>query len=125
MPSFDQWRRAAFLETRERPTDDLQRGRLYTYAVGDDPAGINTSDRDAWPRHAPAGSTRRGVNGLYDMGANVWEWLRDREADRALTAGGSWWYGPSKTRVDGVQYKPAHFTAVYIGFRCVYEGNSH
>ena len=24
--------------------------------------------------HAPVGVSKQGVNGLYDMGANVWEW---------------------------------------------------
>ncbi len=43
--------------------------------------------------HVPVGTTKRGVNGLYDMGANVWEWLADRRGEDALTAGGSWWYG--------------------------------
>ena len=30
-------------------------------------------DRGVGPK--PVGSTRRGVNGLYDVGANVWEWV--------------------------------------------------
>jgi formylglycine-generating enzyme required for sulfatase activity len=71
-------------------------------------------------QHVPVGTTKQGVNGLYDMGANVWEWLADRQGDTALTAGGSWWYGTSKTRAEGIQWKPATFYAVYIGFRCVY-----
>jgi formylglycine-generating enzyme required for sulfatase activity len=54
------------------------------------------------------------------MGANVWEWLADVQGDEALTAGGSWWYGPYKAREDGAQYKPRDFAAVYIGFRCAY-----
>jgi formylglycine-generating enzyme required for sulfatase activity len=55
------------------------------------------------------------------MGANVWEWLADRRGDSALTAGGSWWYGPDKARADAAQWKPADFYAVYVGFRCVYD----
>jgi formylglycine-generating enzyme required for sulfatase activity len=66
-------------------------------------------------------TTKRGVNGLYDMGANAWEWLADREADKALTAGGSWWYGPEQMRAGAMQWKPADFYVVYIGFRCVYD----
>ena len=54
------------------------------------------------------------------MGGNVWEWLADRHEDEALTAGGSWWYGPEKATVNGLQWKPTDFYAVYIGFRCVY-----
>jgi sulfatase modifying factor 1 len=121
LPTFDEWRRAAYTETRSAPTDGHVSGRTYAYPVGDTPAGMNTAGDDPWPRHAPAGATRRGVNGLYEMGANVWEWLADRQGDDALTAGGSWWYGPDKTRVDGAQYKPADFYAVYVGFRCVYD----
>ena len=54
------------------------------------------------------------------MGANVWEWLADRRENEALTAGGSWWYGPEQTKVDGMQGKPADFYVVYIGFRCIF-----
>ena len=71
-------------------------------------------------RHVPVATTIQGVNGLYDMGANVWEWLADRQEGEALTAGGSWWYGPEQTRVNSMQWKPADFYVVYIGFRCIY-----
>ncbi len=121
LPTFSQWRVAAYTERRENPTDGFIRGRRYEYPVGDQPAGMNTAGEDDWPRHAPAANSRRGINGLYDMGANVWEWLADVDGDRALTAGGSWWYGAQKTTEQGAQYKPRDFAAVYIGFRCVYE----
>ena len=121
LPWFDEWRRAAYLEMRVEPTDGFVRGKRYPYPVGDSPDGMNTSENRTWTRHAPVGSTRLGVNGLYDMGANVWEWLADERGDEALTAGGSWWYGPYKTREEGVQYKPRDFAAVYIGFRCAYD----
>jgi formylglycine-generating enzyme required for sulfatase activity len=71
--------------------------------------------------HVPAGTTKPGVNGLYDMGANVWEWMADRRDDQALTAGGSWWYGPEVARAEGAQWKAANFYVVYIGFRCAYD----
>lgn len=121
LPGIEEWRRAAYLEMRTEATDGFERSRRYTYPVGDQPVGMNTSDADRWPRHAPVAETRRGVNGLYDMGANVWEWLADRRGDEVFTAGGSWWYGPSRTRAEGAQYKPAGFAAVYIGFRCAYD----
>jgi formylglycine-generating enzyme required for sulfatase activity len=60
------------------------------------------------------------VNGLFDMGANLWEWVADRRGDEALTVGGSWWYGPEQARASGPQWKRADFHALYIGFRCVY-----
>jgi sulfatase modifying factor 1 len=120
LPTLEEWRRAAFTEERSTPADGFERGRTYPYAVGTDPAGMNTSDRDPWPRQAQAGQTKPGVNGLFDMGGNVWEWLADRRGDEALTAGGSWWYGPDQTRAEAPQWKQANFYAVYIGFRCAY-----
>lgn len=117
LPTFEEWKRAAYTETRKAPGDGFETGRTYVYPVGDTPDGMNTSRK----RHAPAGTTKRGVNGLYDMGANVWEWTADRRGDTALTAGGSWWYGPETTRAEAAQWKPAGFTVVYIGFRCVYD----
>ena len=44
-----------------------------------------------------------------------------RRGDDALTAGGSWWYGPEQARTDGVQWKAAGFYVVDIGFRCAYD----
>lgn len=116
-----EWRLAAYTETREAPTDGFEQGRTYRFPVGDEPEGMNTSGRDPWTRHAPAGATRRGVNGLHEMGGNVWEWLEDRRGGEALTAGGSWWYGPQQARADATQWKPAEFHAVYVGFRCAYD----
>ena len=120
LPSASEWRLAAYTETRSQPIDGYSTGRTYRYPVGDMPDGMNLSGQDPWPRHAPVGTTRRGVNGLFDMGGNVWEWLADRRGDDALTAGGSWWYGAGQTMSDALQWKPAAFYAVYVGFRCVY-----
>ena len=36
-------------------------------------------DRGVGP--APVGATRRRVNGLYDRGANVWEWVDGGKGD--------------------------------------------
>ncbi|UYN93427.1 MAG: formylglycine-generating enzyme family protein [Enhydrobacter sp.] len=121
LPTAGEWRRAAYTEMREAPGDGFEKERTYVYPVGDAPDGMNTNLADPWPRHAPVGATRRGVNGLHDMGGNVWEWLVDRRGDEALTAGGSWWYGPAQTRADAMQWKPADFYVVYIGFRCAYD----
>jgi formylglycine-generating enzyme len=116
LPTYDEWRLAAYTETRATPTGGFETGRTYEFPVGDAPDGMNNS-RD---RHAPVGTTKEGVNGLYDMGANVWEWVADRQGDDALTAGGSWWYGPENARDGRAQWKPADFYALYVGFRCVY-----
>jgi len=55
------------------------------------------------------------------MGGNVWEWVADTKGDESLTAGGSWWYGASMTKVTGAQYKPSNFYAIYVGFRCAFD----
>lgn len=121
LPTQNQWARAAYQELRPQPPEPFESGVLYPYPTGADPAGANTvGDQDGWARHAPVGSFAPGVNGLYDMGANVWEWLLDAKGDSRLTAGGSWWYGSSQMKASGMQYKAADFYAVYVGFRCVY-----
>lgn len=121
LPTRAEWQQAAYREMRETPADGFATGRTYPYPVGDRPEGMNLSGEDPWRRHAGAGTTRRGVNGLSEMGGNVWEWLADQAGDTALTAGGSWWYGAAQTRAEGMQWKPAEFYAVYVGFRCVYD----
>ncbi len=123
LPTAAEWLRAAFTEQRADPPAPWQRGRTYAWPTGDSPAGANTSGADPWPRAAPAGATAAGVNGLHDMGANVWEWVADARGegrgDERRTMGGSWWYGPEQMRADVQAWKAADFAAVYIGFRCV------
>ena len=121
LPSREQWALAAYTEKRANPPSPFIAGKTYPYPTGDSPAGANVSgDQDGWSQHAPVGTTRQGVNGLYDMGATVWEWLADAQGKDRLTAGGSWWYDASKMRQEGMQFKAADFYAVYVGFRCVY-----
>ena len=123
LPTREEWARAAYEETRTSPAAPFQTGQSYEYPTGDDSGeDANTvGDEDGWPEHAPVASFAPGVNGLYDMGANVWEWLSDARGEDRLTAGGSWWYAPDKMTASGMQYKPAKFYAVYVGFRCVYD----
>lgn len=85
LPTLAEWKAAAYTERRPAPPDGFTTGTTYEYPVGNKAAGMNNNRK----RHMPVGSTRQGVNGLYDMGGNVWEWLSDRRGEDALTAGGS------------------------------------
>ena len=121
LPTAQEWQAAAYTEMREHPPAPWQKGRRYRYPTGDSPQGANTSAPDPWPRAAPAGQTQEGVNGLFDMGANVWEWVEDAQGELRRTMGGSWWYGAEQMTADVEAWKPAQFQAVYIGFRCVHD----
>lgn len=121
LPAAREWIEAAYTERRDAPPSPWIQGRTYPYPTGDTPSGANTSASDPWPRAAPAGATAAGVNGLFDMGANVWEWASDASGDERRTLGGSWWYGAEQMRADVIAWKSAGFHAVYVGFRCVYD----
>jgi len=120
LPTAAEWRRAGFTELRAAPPAPWVRGQTYPWTTGESPQGANTSDSDPWPRAAPVTQTRAGVNGLHDMGANVWEWAADARGQERQTLGGSWWYPAYQMKADVEAWKPADFYAVYIGFRCVY-----
>jgi len=121
LPTAAEWQRAAYTEQRQAAPAPWVHGRTYAWPTGDSPAGANTSGPDPWPRAAAAGQTRAGVNGLYDMGANVWEWVADAQGEDRRTMGGSWWYGAEQMRAGVEAWKPASFYAVYIGLRCAYD----
>jgi formylglycine-generating enzyme len=120
LPTAAEWQNAAYVEARATPLAPFRQGS-YRYPSGETPAGANTNGDDPWPRSAPAGATAPGVNGLYDMGGNVWEWVADAEGETRRTMGGSWWYGADQMTREVSAYKPADFYAVYVGFRCAYE----
>lgn len=139
LPTDAQWVQAAYTEQRSAPPAPWVRGRTYPWPTGASPDGAQCLDdcgaaaRDRAVRHgaplargigpARAGTTAAGVNGLFDMGANAWEWVDEPagatgNAERR-TRGGSWWYGAAQMRADHLQSKPADTAVVYIGFRCV------
>ena len=140
LPTKQEWIDGGYTEHRQTPTDGFVTGRTYRYPTGEMPHGANClADCEAETYlinkkqnfgarltrgfgHAPVGVSRRGVNGLYDMGANVWEWARlpDSNGEQA-TMGGSWWYGARQMQADYGATKPGNMAAIYIGFRCIAE----
>ena len=134
LPTDAEWMEAAYTERRAQPPAGFATGRGYPYPTGDSPQGANCAEgcgnvptvladpRQATSRgrgHAPAGSTRAGVNGLHEMAANVWEWTDDgAPGAQRPTRGGSWWYGPAQMHREHQQSKPRGTAVVYIGFRC-------
>jgi formylglycine-generating enzyme len=138
LPTDAEWIEAAYTERRANPPAGFATGQTYPYPTGSSPAGanclgdcgsINTPAAYAAPAissrgkgHALTGSTRAGVNGLYEIGANSWEWTENTQTggtDAARpTRGGSWWYGAAQMHRDHLQTKPADTAVVYIGFRC-------
>jgi len=120
LPHHSEWLSAAFTEQRAAAPAPFKLGQTYPWPTGPDATGANTSGPDPWPRAAPVGATQPGVNGLYDMGANVWEWTLTARGESRQTVGGSWWYPSYQMQADVKSFKPKDFFAVYIGFRCVY-----
>lgn len=137
LPTDAEWMEAAYTERRTDPPSGFVTGRTYDYPTGETPQGANClegcgptpeEDRsavlDRGRGHAPVGSTKPGVNGLYDMGANLWEWVDGKNGSgQVLTRGGSWWYGPAQMHREHNQSKPPQTAVVYIGFRCARDAN--
>ncbi|MCA3240361.1 MAG: SUMF1/EgtB/PvdO family nonheme iron enzyme [Rubrivivax sp.] len=138
LPTDAEWASAAYTEQREKPPAPFERGRRYSLPTGDTARGaqcLGDCGPEAATRavrhgaalsrgagHARTGRTPAGVNGLFDMGGNAWEWVDDPagasgNAERR-TRGGSWWYGTAQMHADHHQAKPADTAVVYIGFRC-------
>ena len=140
LPTREEWIRYAYTEMRSAPPAPFVTGVTYPYPTGERPDGANCL-RDCGNAsgnppvkqdyahvlarghgHARAGTTRAGVNGLYDMGANVWEWAAAGAGRQQATMGGSWWYGATQMTADYGATKPRDMAVVYIGFRCISDG---
>ena len=137
LPSDKEWVEAAYTERRAAPPPPFIAGRTYPYPNGDSPDGANqtaarglagffapTAKLGQGRGHLPVETTAPGVNGLFDMGGNLWEWVDHDEGGEKRTRGGSWWYGPAQMRADALYAKAPDFPAVYIGFRCAQSARS-
>jgi formylglycine-generating enzyme required for sulfatase activity len=132
LPTNTEWISAAFVEQRANPPSGFVKGQRYPFPGGSTPAPSHCLNGCGdYKGLAPAGAlnrgtghvasktTKPGVNGLYDMGGNVWEWTSTERNGGYITRGASWWYGPERQQESDVESKPANITVVYIGFRCV------
>ena len=132
LPTEEEWVYAAHTETREKSLSNFIYNKTYEYPVGNTPIGANclgdcnfnnyVNYKKLLSRgngHSKIGFTKKGINGLYDMGANVWEWANIDNNDIKATKGGSWWYGKEQMHLKHQARKDKKMSAVYIGFRCV------
>lgn len=131
LPTNEEWQLAAYTEYRTNAPPPFEGGTTYPYPTGNSPVGANCL-KDCGPTpainhsdkllrgvgHARVGRTKAGVNGLFDMGANVWEWVDGGRSSARFTRGGSWWYGADRMHRRDQATKPEGTAVVYIGFRC-------
>ena len=132
LPTDAEWTSAAFVEQRANPPAGYVKGERYPFPGGSTPAvshclsgcgdykGLAPAGAlNRGTGHVTAGTTKPGVNGLLDMGGNVWEWTATERNGGFITRGASWWYGPERQKESDIESKSADVGVVYIGFRCV------
>jgi formylglycine-generating enzyme required for sulfatase activity len=77
---------------------------------------------DSYPRTSPVGSFKADLNGLYDMGGNVWQWCADwynGQAPYHVVRGGSWFNAFPDFLLASYRYDILDERHDGIGFRCV------
>ena len=136
LPSEIEWIEAAYTERRLAPKLPFIKNKTYPYPTGSNPNGANclsdcglvnhvdySNHLSRGGGHSLIGTTKAGVNGLFDMGANVWEWVDIHNDEFKGTKGGSWWYGKTQMHSSYRAEKPRDMAVVYVGFRCVKDLN--
>lgn len=131
LPTDAEWMEAAYTEHRDNPPAPFETGKQYPYPTGETPDGANCLADCGATGHlgyvdrlmrgfgpVPVGTSKAGVNGLYDMGGNVWEWVDGGTVTQRITRGGSWWYGAQRMHREDRATKPPGTAVVYLGFRC-------
>lgn len=132
LPNENEWILAAYTEKRNLPSQNFIKGKTYPFPVGEKPFGANCLNDCDFEKHKSKSNvitrgyghskvkvSKKGVNGLYDMGANVWEWANIKNKNNKATKGGSWWYGKEQMHSNHMARKDRNMSAVYIGFRCI------
>jgi formylglycine-generating enzyme required for sulfatase activity len=132
LPTDTEWVKAAFVEQRDNPPPGYVKGQRYPYPMGASAkqshclSGCGNYAGSApqgslWRGvgHVPVMTTPPGVNGLFDMGGNVWEWVDTGTGDEKITRGASWWYDADRQKESDVATKPKDTRVGYIGFRCI------
>lgn len=132
LPTDAEWTAAAFVEQRANPPAGFVKGQRYQFpggstsavshclrGCGDYKGVAPVGALNRGTGHVTAGTTKPGVNGLLDMGGNVWEWTATEHNSGYITRGASWWYGPERQQEFDVESKPEDIAVVYIGFRCI------
>lgn len=137
LPTDEEWVKAAYLEGRQSPPLGFSKGQRYPFPQGGSAREAHCLSGCAnYKGKAPAGTLQRGVghvdvmttppgvNGLFEMGGNVWEWVDTGDSSERITRGGSWWYDANRQREADVAFKPRDTRVVYIGFRCVQDAGA-
>jgi formylglycine-generating enzyme required for sulfatase activity len=136
LPTDQEWTQAAYLEQRDRPPAGFVKGKRYLYPNGDSAKSSHClSGCGNYSGTAPTGALQRGVghvsvmttpagvNGLYEMGGNAWEWIDTTpgspSSNERITRSSSWWYEGDRQRESDMASKPRETRVGYIGFRCV------
>jgi sulfatase modifying factor 1 len=132
LPRDEEWVLAAYVEQRASPAQGFLSGTSYKFPNGSSAKESHclngcsdlkgkAPDGSLWrgSGHVPVMKTKPGVNGLYDMGGNVWEWVDSGSDQEKVTRGGSWWYDANRQLAADLATKPRDTRVGYIGFRCV------